>query len=245
MTLLVAQNLNASSNAFASAVMAGDAAWIREEVSRLVATGVDALDLCLSSVAPDVETESTLLDRVAQLAESVSALPLFLDSSRAQVLLRSSWPRRCPPVLNSVAVDEWPKRRKELRLPEQSGVRWVVQLRRGRTLPVGLADRLTWTQLLVDAMHSAGISFEEVWVDPVTLPWGEDFDAGDDLLRFVEVCGHRWPGLRTLLAVGNLSWGHPGRARLHREWILRLKEHGAQDFLLDPTEPGVVDLARR
>jgi cobalamin-dependent methionine synthase I len=238
---VIAQNLNASSSSFASALMGADAAWVRDHAFRLVATGVDALDLCVSSVAPALESEVALLDWTAQQVESVTDLPLFLDSPRSEVLLRCGRPRRSRPVLNSIGHEEWT----ELSEPTDRGVAgWVVQLRRGSQLPQSAEERLEWTAAFLGRFAPDEIPFERLWLDPVCLPWGDDLRAGAGLLDYLSESRRRWPQLRSLVGVGNLSWGHSDRAGLHRQWVPRLREAGARGFLLDPTEAGIVDLAR-
>jgi cobalamin-dependent methionine synthase I len=83
-----------------------------------------------------------------------------------------------------------------------------------------------------------------VWFDPVLLPWVDDVAAGAPVLEYLREASARWPGLKCLVGLSNVSYRAPHRRRLHREWLVRLRDAGLQGVILDPLDPVVLAVAR-
>lgn len=236
---VIAETLNSSHPTVHAALAAGDRRWIEASVRRQVEAGVDQLDLNAGSFPG---SEAMVLGWLAEVVEAAGDRPLSLDSGDPAVLLDTARRRRHPPLLNSLELGgEWPG--ELLSLVREGKAELVVQLRRGSSLPEG--DHAGRAAEAVERLRAARLPLERCFLDPVLLPWGDGFDQAEGLLAAVAEGRGRWPRLGWIGGLSNLSWGHERRHRLHREWLPRLVGAGFGALILNPFEPGLVELARR
>lgn len=238
---VIAENLNSSDPAVHAALAAGDRRWIETRVRALVARGCDALDINAGTFGA---SEREVLGWLAEVVEPLSELPLSIDSARPQIVESVARERRSPPILNSIDVDEF-VRGTLAPASAREGTRLVVQLRRGRQLPVSIEDRLAWTELVEQGAAAQGVALERIFLDAVMLPWGDDFAAGRGLREFVRCLARTTPTLRTLVGLSNVSYGHAEPLRLHAAWLDRLGSDGLGAVLLDALDPTCMAIARR
>ena len=241
MLYVIAENLNASDPVVHAALAAGDRRWIEERARALVARGCDAIDVNAGTFG---RSESDVLVWLAEVVEAVAELPLAIDSADASIVARAGLHRRQPPILNSIDVDSFVGADVPAAF-EREGARLVVQLRRATTLPRTLDDRLLWTDAVLAAAAVRSIDVDRLLLDAVMLPWGDDLEAGRDLLDFVAEAHRRWPDLRTLVGLSNVSYGHSDAPRLHALWLDRLAHDGLGAALFDVLDPTCVAIARR
>lgn len=233
--LLIAQNLNSSDPAVAAALAAGDATWLRECARRIESTGVDFID-CNAGVLG--EAEADVLNWMVQILEPMLRTPLSLDSADPAVLVGAAEHSNRPVLVNSLPVDfEWSPGLAAILAGTRNRV--VLSLRRGRSLPPDADTRWSWAEECVRRLIELGVAEENILVDAIALPWGDDLESGRGMIDFVE----RWSGSKrtsgTLVGLGNIGYGHPEAVRIHQEWLDRLVNVGLSAALIDAFEPGL------
>lgn len=232
---LIAQNLNASDPAVASAIAAGDSAWLRSVVRRIEAAGLDAIDLNAGTFGAD---EPELLRWMVAQVEPMTSLQISVDSGEPTVLAFAAGGTRRPVLLNSLALDaEWSAELAALLVEGDCEV--VLSLRRQSSLPTGREDRVAWAEEGLARLEAKGVDPGRVLVDAIALPWGDDFDAGRGMLEFVETWSRRGSSAGALVGLGNLGHGHADAVRINREWWSRLRNAGIAAALMDAFEPGL------
>lgn len=238
---VIAENLNASDPVVHAALAAGERRWIEERARMLAARGCDAIDVNAGTFG---RSEIEVLGWMAEVVETAVEVPLCIDSARAEIVARVAERRRLAPVLNSLDVDAVLGGV----LPSafaREGSRLIVQLRRGQRLPRGHADRMEWTELVVEALAGQGIGHERIFLDVVMLPWGADEEAASELLEFVRSARRTWPDLSTLVGLSNVSYGHARAQELHATWLDRLQRAGLGAALFDALDATCMAIARR
>lgn len=238
---VIGQNLNSASPTVHSALAAGARGWVETCVRAQMSAGVDAIDCCAATFG---RAEADVLRWLVEIVETVGDVPVAVDSPRTSVLMELAERRRRPPLLNSVdAGGRWPGSLVAAVRDHRASV--VVQLRQeDGSIPRGLDDRQAWTAHAVESILREGIDLDRVWIDPVLLPWAEDLEAGRPLLEYLRHAAHEWPGLQTLVGLSNVSYGARDRSRLHRTWLVHLRDAGLHGVLLDPLDAQVLTLAR-
>ncbi len=237
--LLIADHLNSSDPDVHAALAAGDRAWLEARLREIENAGLDAVDLNAGTL---LGGEPEVLEWMVEITRARTRLPIFLDSADPKVLLRVG--RRPGVVWNSWPADHRPSGA-EVEALLDTGAGLVLQLRRGRSLPRGAADRLEWAECALDRLDALGLSTgRPLFLDGVLLPWGEDLPAGRGLLEFVEEAAHRWPDCRTLVGLSNAGYGHPDPAQCCRRWWTALRARGLGAALLDPRDRRLLALAR-
>jgi len=235
--ILIAETFNAGTTPVRAALQAGDRGWVEVSLRRQLAAGVDLVE-CNASGFGD---EEAILRWLVETVEPASPVPLSLDSADPQVLAAVATGRRRPPLLNSVDATGIAA---PLADAVRAGASIVVQLRRGDQLPRGCDDRLRLAEAALAAADRQGLPRERIWIDPGLLPWGDDVDAGRPLLAFLESFPRDPHGARTLVGLSNVSWGHPDRRRVNRDWLRRLRDAGLGGAILDPFDRDLLEVAR-
>lgn len=225
---LIADNLNSADPVVHAALASGDRAWIEARIRALAATGVDAIDLHVGTL---LGSEPAVLEWVAQLAETVSGLPIFLDSMHAEVL-RSVGEGRPSATWNSIPADhEWTSA--EVETLVETGADVVLQLRRAGELPSDAPTRSAWRLEALEQMDRRGLlGTRTIYTDAVMLPWGMDFEAGEGLLEFLAVTE---PGQheRRLVGLSNVGYGAKDPFACAAAWWPRLRAAGLEAALVD------------
>lgn len=234
--ILIAETFNAGTPPVRAALQAGDRAWVEASLHRQLATGVDLVECNASGFAD----EELILRWLVETVEPAVTVPLSLDSADPGVLTALAAGRRLPPLLNSVDVDGLSDPVAEA---VRAGASVVVQLRKGDTLP-GEDDRVRWAADALEHATRQGVPLERVWIDPILLPWGDDVRAARPLFAFLESSARDPQGPRTLVGLSNVSWGHPERRRVNREWLERLRNAGLDGAILDPFDRDLMAVAR-
>lgn len=234
--LKIGHSLHASDPNVRRAMESGDRDWIAALARRQILAGVDLIDLNASAFE---DHEEEILLWCVELLEPLLDRSLMIDSAIPRVLVDVG--SRCvkAPWLNSFELSAaWPS---ELAPLLARGARWIVQLRDGSRIPEDADDRLELCERALE--RSAANSLPTPWIDAVALPWGEDLEAGRGLLDFLEQARRRWPELRTLVGLSNISYGYRDRARLHRLWLHELRRRDLGGALLDAFDPALLQLA--
>jgi 5-methyltetrahydrofolate--homocysteine methyltransferase len=233
--LLIAQNLNSSDPAVAAALAAGDAGWLQKCARRIESTGVDFID-CNAGVFG--EAEADILSWMLEAIEPMVRTPLSLDSADTNALVSAAAHSNRPVLINSLALDfEWSEGLAATLVG--TGNRVVLSLRRGRNLPADANARWDRACEGVRRLTELGVAEENILVDAIALPWGDDCESGLPMIDFVErwSAGGRASG--TIIGLGNIGYGHREAVRIHREWLERLVNVGLSAAILDAFEPGL------
>ncbi len=222
----------------AKALADRDAGPLSELVQRLSDAGADLMDINPGHLSRRrLDGMGFLVDAV----QSVSELPLVLDSPQPEVLAGAIPACRRPPVLNALTTE--PHRlRSTLPLAAKHGLDLVLLLIDERSaVPSGLEEKVSVALQLVQAASDAGVGLQRLIVDPVlpSLSWPDadvQLEAAVELVRLVAGGELLGTAVRTMAGLSNL------RSGLHRQFprslelkvLRRLQDVGLHYALMDP-----------
>lgn len=228
--LIIGESLNASIPAVAKALIERDSEAIAALARRQAACGAGMLDV---NAALNERDECEDLVWLVRTVRAAVDLPLMLDSTNPAalraVLEDFSGP---PPVLSSVTAEPG-SAEALLPLALAGGCGLVALCMDADKISPDPEVRCEIASGLVERLCAGGLPRERLFLDPMVLTIGTDTGSGIALLRLIALLRERFPGVRTLCGVSNVSFGMPERRLLNRSFVPMLAAAGMDCFLVD------------
>lgn len=237
---LISQRLNAAgSHVIRRALRAREAVTITDLACRQVDAGADCLDLC----AMGMNDEPDALEWLVATVQSVTDVPLSLNTQNPDALRRVLPLCRRPPLLNSVS-DALPRFEETVALLRDSPLCSVVALCLDeRGTHTNVPQRLEIASRLADRLNDEDIPPERIVFDPLTLPATAGPEALGVTLQTMTALRDHFSTSRILAVVGNYGYGLSAQRRtVEREYAQAASQAGADAFLCDLTDDALRSL---
>jgi 5-methyltetrahydrofolate--homocysteine methyltransferase len=233
---IIGERINPSGRpALRRALREGDFSLLVEEARCQVAAGASVVDVNVGGKGLD---EVALLPLAVQAVAGAVDVPLSIDT-RIPAALEAAL-AVCPgrPLINSISAEK--KALAEL-LPIVAARRLpVIALCMGPDgIPGTVEGRLRYAEEALEAAVRAGISAEEVVLDPLVMTVGADDQAGQTVLQTVRRLRERYPDNNITGGASNISFGMPERLRLNAGFLTVAAYLGMNLPITDPTDPGL------
>jgi len=208
-----------------------------DEAKRQIAAGAQALDV---NVCVEGREEAELMLAAIKRLRALADCAIFVDSRSSEVHRRVLEAGAVGLVINSVREAPDPDALLELAAKRAAGV--VLMPLGGPTGELALRRRAALS--LRQAAQRAGLEESRLWMDVGVVPLAlgsARFEQTFQFLRFVR----DELGARTLAAVSNGSFGLTSRPGRNRELLERFASEGLDAVILDPTQPGLLDVLQQ
>lgn len=216
-------------------MMAGDFSRVLRDAQAQIAAGAHILDINVgvTSVEPH-KTEPDLMIKVIQLVQSVTDIPLCIDSSVVPALIAGIRVAKGRPIINSVTGEE---ERLEAILPVVAEYNVpVIAISNDETgISYDPKVRFAVAKKIVKRAESYGIKPEDILIDPLAMPVGAIATAGHDLFTLVRMVREEL-GCNTVCGASNISFGMPNRALLNATFIAMAIAAGMPCAITNPLE---------
>jgi 5-methyltetrahydrofolate--homocysteine methyltransferase len=224
--------------AFQAQLQAGDLSQIEIDIAEQVAGGADVLDV---NVGDPLADEIGLMDRSVRLAQTLTDLPLCIDSSIIEALESGLAAYQGKALVNSVTGED---QRLELILPivARHGAA-VIGLANDDEIPMDPQRRLEIARKIVSAAGDHGIPPEDVVIDPLAMPVGALPEAVTLFLETVRLIRDEL-GVNMTCGASNTSFGLPGRHVLSANFLAVSASHGLTSAIMDARSPQCVEAVR-
>lgn len=232
-TRIIGERINPTGRkALAAEMSEGNLRRVAEDAVAQVAAEADILDV--NAGVPMVD-EPALLAEVVKLVQSVTDVPLCLDSSVVDALARGLDVYEGKALVNSVNGEE---DRLEAVLP-------LVKKHEAAVIGLAMDDdgipdtaeaRFQVARKIVERAQDHGIDPADVVIDPLVLPVGASPRAGRlvlDTLRLVT----EGLGVNTVCGASNVSFGLPDRPSLNAAFLSMTIAAGITAVIANPLDP--------
>ena len=217
----------------------GDSAYPCTQAVAQAEAGAQVLDV--NAGLPGIDEAATLEQLVKDL-QSVTDLPLQLDSSNPEALSRALRIYNGKPIVNSVN-GEPETLEKILPLCKKYGAAVVgLALDKGG-IPPTAEGRFAIAQRIVAAANAAGIPNEDIYIDCLTLTASAQQEGAVQTLEALSRC-KRELGVRTVLGVSNISFGLPCRGYLNTTFLTMAMSAGLDLAIMNPNTPEMMAAVR-
>ena len=221
------------------ALLDGDMGYILKQAVTQMDAGADILDVNVG--APGVN-EIEVLPRVVKQIQSVSDLPLQIDSSNPEAIEKALRVYNGRPIVNSVnGNDEILDKILPICKKYGAGVVGLTLDKDG--IPERACDRLKIAKKILDRAISYGINKEDVYIDCLTLTVSAQQEAAAETLKALSMVKKEL-GLKTVLGVSNISFGLPNRELLNHSFLLMALHSGLDLPIMNPNTLSMMDAVR-
>jgi 5-methyltetrahydrofolate--homocysteine methyltransferase len=218
----------------AAEMLAGD--FVRVETDALAQVGCGAQMLDVNAGIP-LADEPALLARAVTLVQSVTDVPLSIDSSVIEALEAGLAVYEGKPLVNSVTGEDEVLER-VLPLVARYGAA-VVAISNDET---GISEdpdvRFTVAEKIVHRASDHGIPAHDVVVDPLVMPIGAMGTAGRQAFRLLHRL-HDELHVNTTCGASNVSFGLPNRQAITGAFLSMAIASGLTSAIMNPLHPEV------
>ena len=215
---------------FQQALREGDMNYVLEQAVSQAEAGAQILDVTVG--APGVD-EPVLMEQVVKALQSVTSLPLQLDSSNVEALARGLRVYNGKPIVNSTN-GEPEKLAAILPLCKKYGAAIVGLAIDEKGIQPKAADRVAIARRITEAALAAGIPREDIYIDCLTLTASAQQEDVLATVQALEACKKEL-GVRTVLGVSNISFGLPCRTYLNTTFLTMAMYAGLDLAIMNPS----------
>ena len=221
------------------ALREGDSAYPCAQAVAQAEAGAQVLDV--NAGLPGID-EAATLERLVQDLQSVTDLPLQLDSSNPEALSRALRIYNGKPIVNSVNGEQ---KTLDAILPlcKKYGAAVVGLTLDEQGIPTSAEGRFAIARKIVAAATAAGIPKEDIYIDCLTLTASAQQEGAVQTLEALTRCKQEL-GVRTVLGVSNISFGLPCRGYLNTTFLTMAMAAGLDLAIMNPNTPEMMAAIR-
>jgi 5-methyltetrahydrofolate--homocysteine methyltransferase len=218
----------------------GDLSRVEVDVAQQIAGGAMVLDVNMGAPLAD---EAELMVAAVRLIQSLTDLPLCLDSSIIEVLDAGLAAYQGKALVNSVTAED---ERLEAILPlvARHGAAVIGLPNDEEEIPEEPARRLELARKIIDvATGKYQIPIEDIVIDPLAMPIGADTSVVVRTLQTLELLRAEF-GVNTTLGASNVSFGMPDRSAIVAAFLPMASAAGLTSAIMDARSAELVRAAR-
>ncbi|MBR4086149.1 MAG: homocysteine S-methyltransferase family protein [Lachnospiraceae bacterium] len=181
--------------------------------------------------------EKEMMLRVVDELQTVTNLPLSLDSSHIDVLEAAlrNYPGRA--LVNSVSYEK-EKFEKLLPLVKKYGAMFILLPLSDEGLPKDLDEKKEIIQKIYESALELGMDKEDIIVDGLVTTVGANRFAGVETLETIRYCKEM--GLATICGLSNISFGMPSRVHVNTTFLTLAIQAGLTMAIANPSQEMLV-----
>ena len=185
-----------------------------------------------------LDVNAGILAEVVQLVQSVTDVPLCIDSSIIEALEAGLSVYKGRALVNSTTAEEEVMER-VLPLVKKYDAAVVAISNDDTGISQDIDERFRIAKLIVERAQDHGIKKEDVIVDPLVMPIGAINQAGKDVFRFVRRLREEL-GVNTTCGASNIGFGLPNRHAINNSFLPMAACAGMTSAILNPLHEGLV-----
>jgi 5-methyltetrahydrofolate--homocysteine methyltransferase len=225
---------------FQEQLRAGDLSAIERDVLAQVAGGADVLDINMGVPLTD---EPELLAKAIRLVQSLTDLPICIDSSVVEALEAGLSAYQGRALVNSVTAED-DRLAAILPLVKKYDAAIIALPNDHDEIPMEADKRLDLTAKIIRvATEESGIARAVLVIDPRAMPIGADTGNSlvtlDTMRRIRDV-----HGLNMTCGASNTSFGMPDRHTLGAAWLPMAMTAGLTSAIMDTRTPRIVEAVK-
>jgi len=223
----------------AEEMKAGNLERVQQDAMSQINAGAQILDV--NAGVPLADEPKILADSI-KLIQSISDVPLCIDSSIVEALKCGLEAYQGKALLNSVTGEE---ERLETVLPlvKQFGCAVIGISNDDSGISEDINVRFEVAKKIVERAMDHGIPKEDILIDPLVMPIGAINDAGKQVLELIKKLQNELQ-VNTTCGASNLSFGLPNRHGLNTAFIAMAIANGMPCAITNPLEKEIMQSIR-
>lgn len=214
---------------FKEALKNNNMGYILNQAIEQVKAGADILDVNVG--LPEIDEKEMMVRTVKEL-QSITDVPLQIDSTIPQVLEAALRVYNGKPIVNSVNGEE-KSLETVLPLVKKYGAAVVGLTLDQNGIPPKAEERFEIARKILNRALEYGIPKEDVFIDCLTLTASAEQEAVMETLKALKRVKEEL-GLRTVLGVSNISFGLPNRPIINQSFLTMAMTYGLDLPIINP-----------
>jgi 5-methyltetrahydrofolate--homocysteine methyltransferase len=225
---------------FQEQLRAGDFSAIERDVKAQVEGGADVLDINMGVPLTD---EPELLAKAIQLVQSLTDLPICIDSSVVEALEAGLAVYQGRALVNSITAED-DRMAAILPLVKKYDAAVIALPNDHDEIPMEADKRLDLTAKIVRvATEEYGIAKGDLLIDPLAMPIGADTSNSLVTLEVMRRIREEH-GINMTCGASNVSFGMPDRHTLGAAWLPMAMASGLTSAIMDTRTPQIVEAVK-
>ncbi len=240
--ILIGENINIMSQTIGPALRERNPKPIQALAKAETEAGVDYLDI---NIGPARKAGDELMAWVVNAVQEVIGRPLSLDTTNPVAMEAGLKVHKGKALINSISLQ--PDRlEQELPLVTKYNADMIGLLWGAEGMPRDAAERGVLVADLMYQTAEAGISNENIWVDPILTPVSVEINQVKACFEFMSMLGDIAPGFKSTVGLSNISNGTPAHLRpyLNRTCLIMLMKYGLYSAIVDAFDTELISIAR-
>ncbi|HID05887.1 MAG TPA: methyltetrahydrofolate cobalamin methyltransferase, partial [Armatimonadetes bacterium] len=237
--LIIGERINSTRKAVCEAMRNRDTGYIQMEARKQVEAGAHYIDC--NAAAVGVENEVETLCWAVQAIQTAVDVPVAIDSPNPDAIVAAVKVHRGTPIINSISA-ETAKFEELLPVVKECEAMVIALCMDERGMPEDADDRIRIGTQLVQRLLDAGVPAESIMIDPLVLPIGVNTRMGCEVLSAIRGLKERFPDVKVVIGLTNISHGLPNRAWLNRAFLILAMHAGLDAVICDPTDKQLMAL---
>jgi len=230
--IVIGEKINGSIPSMGKAIAERNEEYIKEIARKQDEAGATYIDVC-ASVSEDVEVET--LHWLIDLVQSVSDLPIAVDSPSADVIAAAYKYCNKPGILNSVSGEG---NKMDVLFPivrDNPGWEVVALLSDDTGIPQSAEDRLKVFDKVMAKAKEYNIDPSRIHIDPLIEMLCTSEDGISMVVEVMTEIKKQYPTIHITGAVSNISFNLPVRKILNQAFTVLAMNAGLDSAIFDPT----------
>jgi 5-methyltetrahydrofolate--homocysteine methyltransferase len=225
---------------FQEQLRAGDLSAIARDVQAQVEGGADVLDINMGVPLTD---EPELLAKAIQMVQSLTDLPICIDSSVVEALEAGLSVYQGRALVNSITAED-DRMAAILPLVKKYDAAVIALPNDHDEIPMEADKRLVLTEKIIRvATEEYGMDAADIVIDPLAMPIGAD--TGNSVVTMDTMRRIREQfGVNMTCGASNVSFGMPARHTLNSVWLPMAMTSGLTSAIMDTRTPQIVEAVK-
>ena len=238
--VIIGERINPTGRKLLAAEMkVGDYSRVEADALAQVAAGAQVLDINAGIPLAD---EPAILAESIRLVQSLTDVPLSIDSSIVEALEAGLAAYQGKPLLNSVTGEE-ERLERVLPLVAKYGAAVVAICNDDSGISTDINVRFEVAKKIVERAADYGIPACDVVVDPLVMPIGAIGDAAVQVMNLIRRLRSELK-VNTTCGASNVSFGLPNRHGLNPTFLAMVIGAGMTSAITNPLEPPMMQAVR-
>lgn len=221
---------------FKEALRNDDIDYILKQGISQIDAGAHILDVNVG--LPEID-EAGMMVKVIKKLQSVTNVPLQIDSSNSEAVEKGLRIYNGKPIVNSVN-GETKVLDKILPLVKKYGAAVVGLTLDDRGIPDNAYDRYKIAEYIVKKAESYGIKREDIYIDTLTLTCSAQQKEVVETIKALTLIKEKL-GVKTVLGVSNISFGMPNRPLINETFLAIAMSAGLDLPIINPNDDAMMD----
>ena len=236
--IIIGEKINGSIPAVAEAIAKRDAEFIKQRAIAQDKAGATFIDCCASVQEGEVETLHWMIDCI----QSVTDLPISVDSPSAEVIAEAYKFCKKPGIFNSVSGEGDKIDKIFPIMAANPGWECIALLSDDTGIPKTADDRLRVFDKIMAKAKEYGIAPNRLHIDPLVEMLCTSENGIETNTTVISSVRKQYPTIHITAAVSNISFNLPVRKMLNLGFTVLAMNAGLDSAILDPTNRDMMGL---